>query len=239
MTTYWRNGFWRASINGNVHWVDGHDVDRNEWSRGDAQQGNPFLLRNVRAHLGTTSRTVVPNAECPVCGSPVFFYQNQHGSRVFFDELGPPWPKHPCTVTRPMNPSGSPNLIGPNSDDLRSQDEFEFIQRWVGPGSEDAFERSYGTLRWDIAVFVTRHQVSDITILVLNTEKGHRYFILDDTVGVPMVEGQLVTYFGNWISYVALDGLEVVELKLQRVGARRLLNHILCVQSLANLREAN
>jgi hypothetical protein len=27
----------------------------------------------------------------------VFFYQNSFGSRVFFDELGPPWPKHPCT----------------------------------------------------------------------------------------------------------------------------------------------
>ena len=25
-----------------------------------------------------------------------FFYQNEHGSRVFFDSLGPPWPKHSC-----------------------------------------------------------------------------------------------------------------------------------------------
>lgn len=38
-----------------------------------------------------------PNASCPVCGANVFFYQSVHGSRVFFDELGPPWPKHPCT----------------------------------------------------------------------------------------------------------------------------------------------
>jgi hypothetical protein len=27
----------------------------------------------------------------------VFFYQSPTGGRVFFDELGPPWPKHPCT----------------------------------------------------------------------------------------------------------------------------------------------
>jgi len=27
----------------------------------------------------------------------VFFYQNSAGSRVFFDDIGPPWPKHPCT----------------------------------------------------------------------------------------------------------------------------------------------
>ena len=38
-----------------------------------------------------------PNARCPVCGASVFFYQSTEGGRVFFDELGPPWPKHPCT----------------------------------------------------------------------------------------------------------------------------------------------
>ncbi|WP_319581549.1 hypothetical protein [uncultured Pseudodesulfovibrio sp.] len=41
---------------------------------------------------------VNPNAKCPVCGAPVFYYQSPHGGRVFFDELGPPWPKHPCTI---------------------------------------------------------------------------------------------------------------------------------------------
>jgi hypothetical protein len=40
---------------------------------------------------------VNPNAKCPVCGDAVYFYANEHGSRVFFDDLGPPWPKHPCT----------------------------------------------------------------------------------------------------------------------------------------------
>lgn len=46
-----------------------------------------------------TSRTsyTTPNAHCPVCGAPVFFYESEYGGRVFFDELGPPWPKHPCT----------------------------------------------------------------------------------------------------------------------------------------------
>jgi len=38
-----------------------------------------------------------PNAQCPVCGKAVFFYQNIHGSKVYFDHLGQPWPKHPCT----------------------------------------------------------------------------------------------------------------------------------------------
>lgn len=38
-----------------------------------------------------------PNAKCPVCGASVYFYASPNGGRVFFDELGPPWPKHPCT----------------------------------------------------------------------------------------------------------------------------------------------
>lgn len=41
-----------------------------------------------------------PNAFCPVCSQSVFFYQSSNGGRVFFDELGPPWPKHPCTNKR-------------------------------------------------------------------------------------------------------------------------------------------
>jgi hypothetical protein len=38
-----------------------------------------------------------PNASCPVCGQGVYFCQTENGGRVYFDELGPPWPKHVCT----------------------------------------------------------------------------------------------------------------------------------------------
>lgn len=37
-----------------------------------------------------------PNARCPICGAAVYFWQNSQGSRVYFDALGAPWPKHPC-----------------------------------------------------------------------------------------------------------------------------------------------
>jgi hypothetical protein len=50
-----------------------------------------------RIKFGDYHSLTTPNARCPVCGVSVFFYQNSYGSRVFFDELGPPWPKHPCT----------------------------------------------------------------------------------------------------------------------------------------------
>lgn len=48
------------------------------------------LFRSVEAYVN-------PNAYCPVCGEKVFYYQSRYGGRVFFDDLGWPWPKHPCT----------------------------------------------------------------------------------------------------------------------------------------------
>jgi hypothetical protein len=40
-----------------------------------------------------------PNAKCPVCAAAVFFYRSPDNGRVFFDSLGPPWPKHACTTS--------------------------------------------------------------------------------------------------------------------------------------------
>ncbi len=44
-----------------------------------------------------SSSHTTPNARCPVCSTKVFFYRSPDGGAVFFDDLGPPWPKHPCT----------------------------------------------------------------------------------------------------------------------------------------------
>lgn len=55
----------------------------------------PIFSSTHSAHSFTN-----PNARCPVCSASVYFYQSPHGGRVFFDDLGPPWPKHPCTDNR-------------------------------------------------------------------------------------------------------------------------------------------
>lgn len=55
------------------------------------------LLRENGVRIYLNACFVKPNAKCPVCGDRVYYYQNAAGSRVYFDELGPPWPKHPCT----------------------------------------------------------------------------------------------------------------------------------------------
>ena len=64
----------------------------------------------------TFARTVSyvnPNAHCPVCRKQVYFYQSPHGGRVFFDDLGWPWPKHGCT-DNPRSQQGRVELRAAN-----------------------------------------------------------------------------------------------------------------------------
>lgn len=91
---HYRSGFWRTSIYGVTHWVEGHWVDRADWSSSQ-QTPQASAARSLDVRHGESYTN--PNASCPVCGAAVFFYQSPYGGRVFFDELGPPWPKHPCT----------------------------------------------------------------------------------------------------------------------------------------------
>ena len=103
MTRFWREGHWRWGKY-SEHWVEGHWVDRDGWSSTWAYSAvNP-----LSTPTGTVVRVdswVDPNARCPICGAEVFFYSNHFGSRVYFDDLGPPWPKHPCMDTSPPRTS--------------------------------------------------------------------------------------------------------------------------------------
>jgi hypothetical protein len=58
----------------------------------------PNVLSNAaRSSTNPRRRYTNPNASCPVCDAPVYFFQSEFGARVFFDDLGYPWQKHPCT----------------------------------------------------------------------------------------------------------------------------------------------
>ena len=66
-------------------------------------------LEKHGAYRSWTAFFIEPNASCPVCSAKVFYYQNANGSRVFFDELGWPWPKHPCTNSKVQTSFSSKN----------------------------------------------------------------------------------------------------------------------------------
>lgn len=84
-----------------------------------SQVAADLRLRDARLLLErNTVRTISacyvnPNARCPVCSDAVFFYANRHGSRVYFDELGHPWTKHPCTDNPARRIAAGPAVVGP------------------------------------------------------------------------------------------------------------------------------
>ena len=68
-------------IHVNGGWCSGHKAS-------SVRSAGPF--QSVESYVN-------PNAHCPVCHKPVIFYRSPFGGRVFFESLGWPWPKHPCT----------------------------------------------------------------------------------------------------------------------------------------------
>jgi hypothetical protein len=116
MTTYRRRGHWRTSANGTRHWVSAHTVTRS--SGGYSAPRQRSHQRPSPPAPSPPSGWISPNARCPVCGAAVYFYANQHGSRVFFDELGPPWPKHPCIDDPIRNTPTAADRPAPNLHDF-------------------------------------------------------------------------------------------------------------------------
>lgn len=68
----------------------GAGISRWEFEAADAYEREQRVAAALRSFI-------TPNARCPVCGAHVWFYQAPNGGRAFFDDIGWPWPKHPCT----------------------------------------------------------------------------------------------------------------------------------------------
>ncbi|MGR5282034.1 hypothetical protein [Photobacterium damselae] len=63
----------------------------------------PQGFKSNKDAYSSSKAFTIPNTACPVCGSSVFYYQHPNGARVYFEELGPPWTKHPCTSSIQTN----------------------------------------------------------------------------------------------------------------------------------------
>lgn len=135
MTRFWREGHWRTGPYGDDHWVEGHWVDRTDWDRASYSPG-PQHVSVYRPRLTYESFTRPTN--CPVCGAEVFFVVCPNGGRVFFNELGWPWPKHECTDSsrRPTTPSTSRQA--PTTGRYRWQ-----LQGWTPVRIEKVFQEDF------------------------------------------------------------------------------------------------
>ena len=57
----------------------------------------------MNATHGWWCNSVTWPTKCPDCRDPVFFFQCDCGSKVFFDDLGSPWPIHDCNTSWTRN----------------------------------------------------------------------------------------------------------------------------------------
>lgn len=99
MSSFYRNAHSRTNRHGNTFWVNGHTVSRDQGHNSVGNIRHQLIQFNKPLNLSDIKSYTIPNARCPVCKEEVFFYRSPNGGSVFFDELGPPWPKHPCTIS--------------------------------------------------------------------------------------------------------------------------------------------
>lgn len=92
MTKFNRSGHFRTNQYGTTFHVRAHRVERDAWLYNESGDATP--IRAGSSYLGSF---LTPNAHCPVCGQQVWYFENIHGSRVFFNTIWPKWDKHACT----------------------------------------------------------------------------------------------------------------------------------------------
>jgi hypothetical protein len=217
----------RISKNGNIHEVKGSLVMRDQRlssSPGDLHSHYCEQLAKIRANRGATARFVDPT-NCPVCEKPVFFYQNHSGSRVYFDELGPPWPKHPCTdqdaYTR--SPETSVNaIVQPTGREASQVEDIDSWQSLAGIDTQYTFEKKYGIRQWSAWQVVGRFHGSNGALLVLNSVDGakqpRQYF---STRHLPKSFAIQTLAFVNRgrLTYFDHATMEPVEVRVQRIAS--------------------
>ena len=228
MTQFWRAGYMRRSINGNTHPVEGHWVDRDDWDResspGSHASESLKGLAELRADRSATSCFVNPNADCPVCGQPVFFYQNQSGSRVYFDELGPPWPKHPCTDNADYARALKSSTVAVVQPSVRLPSKLPLIAAWrdlAGIDTPYIFSTKYGTSQWSAWRQAARFRGSPGALLVLDsvdTILTRRQYFSVSRLPKSLTAQAIVFVYRGWLTYFDNAALKPVEIEVQRLS---------------------
>ncbi|BBL59453.1 hypothetical protein [Methylomonas koyamae] len=224
MTRFWRDGFYRTNQFGTTFWVDGHWVERDQWDRDSFLENDieywRSTLEEMRVRNSTTAQFINPNAECPVCSQPVFFYQNKSGSRVFFDELGPPWPKHPCT-SKSCDKGVNENIsIKPS---FRSENDIFTILRGAEIAflyPDIAFEIKYGRKPWLVTSLAERFKSPTGVYFVLSSFENEvlkKILLFGKFLPGYLKHGAPVFYKREKIAFFDIDKLEQVELSVKRI----------------------
>jgi hypothetical protein len=157
---------------------------------------------------------VVPNASCPVCGASVFYYQNEHGSRVFFDELGWPWPKHPCTDNSDRT-RFQPSSKVPRARAMEGVLEIARAAQQIDFDPAVKFRFAFGGSPWDLlsVIEVSRRGFENF----IKAQSISPY--LDEPVFVTFVSAKIAPVVGEFFGF---NGEEVSLLEADTLQPKRL-----------------
>jgi hypothetical protein len=79
--------------------------------RGEGNKTDFTLAGEKFFNYSSSISYLYPNTKCPECRCAVYFLKLSNGGRIFFDEIRPPWPKHPCTDINYSNKSDNELFI--------------------------------------------------------------------------------------------------------------------------------
>jgi hypothetical protein len=176
----------------------------------------------MRARTGVTSAFVNPNARCPVCGEPVFFYQNEFGSRVFFDELGPPWPKHPCTDNAP--PHGKARFARPVVRPVSERAEIRNLRDRDYLDTRAEFRGKYKKVPAGLFVIARRIQIRGGLLLVLErlgSKDGQLKYCAVDRRLEHLTEGSVVSRNRAELTFFDIGRMKPRQVGMTRIGSAK------------------
>jgi hypothetical protein len=198
MTTFWREGHYR-----NGFYVRGHAVTRRNWSKDTSVYHNANIYPVEQTIF---SNFTIPNASCPLCGDSVFYYENSSGSKVWFDELGPPWLIHDCfeldastKITSCMSENNEG--ISVNSSDVLNLNSEELILESGKPIDTDC---SFSKIPCLIQRCIAKNGKIYVTAKIYNQQKKERFILL--------IFKEIEVSFDNCICFVSLVDMHRVDL---------------------------
>lgn len=181
-------------------------------------------LSELRADGSFFARFPNRNATCPVCGALVYYFQNELGSRVYFDEVGPPWPKHPCTDGfQPSDYATEESAAATIS--VRSASETARIDGAydaLGVYPELEFSQKYGSGPWDAWIVDICMRGRGRRVLILSPmgrTASRRIIKLKYKCPRSLRNGSMVYRYSKWLSYFDTATLEVVELEVEPINS--------------------
>jgi len=154
-----------------------------------------------------------------VCGEEVWYYQNEFGSRVFFDEIGWPWPKHPCTdnVARARVDT---SWKSPHTRSLEGILEIARAAQEIGFDPAVKFRFRFGESPWDLlSVIMTIRRGFENVIKAKSIVPflNEPIFVTFVSAKITPAEGEYFGFNGEEVSILEPDTLEPKRLKARLI----------------------